>query len=352
MRRSEAHYRNVIYYNLTLLLHLGTANCLIGGYYLNEWGFGSEIKSWWDDEFRDHRDDWGMDRCEVEHREEGGRQRSDLTVIRQGVIILCGELRLPDHDIPWPSHPDNLSDAVSKAIFRGARWAFTSDGVTILLIDCNKSGLPAARVVHRVDLHPFTSGIALDNPETLGTIENKWRGAIAELVPILLGRTSPPALNPDELFVDSVRALLSRPVAAIRAGLSSRAQRDQSFHDSLVRWIVDDQAWPHSLDTWDEEIARAAQLTAYVFAVRLMFYEALRRAEPSLSAMQIASRDAAVAAQVMKVFLADAQSKSGDYATLFLWDKVSEFAFASSEATESWERARLSGPGPTERTWL
>ena len=305
---------------------------------MNEWGFGGEIKSWWDAEFRDHSDDWQIDRCELERKEEGGRRRSDLTVIRGGVALLCGELRLPDHDLPWPSHPDNLSNAVSKALNNNARWAFTSDGVTILLIDCNKSGLPAARVVHRIDLYPFSSRVALDNPETLRKVESQWREAIEELVPILLGRTSPPALNPDDLFVDSVRALLARPVAAIRSGLSDKAQHDERFHNDLVRWIVDDQAWPHSPETWDLEIARAAQLTAYVFAVRLMFYEALRRAEPSLSPIRLASTDPSVAAQIMQVFISEARVKSGDYATLFLWDAVSEFAFTSLEATESWER--------------
>jgi len=305
---------------------------------VNEWGFGGEIKSWWDATFRDHEDDWHITRCELEHTEEGGRQRADLTVLRGGVILLSGELRLPDHDLPWPSHPDNLADAVGKALTRGARWAFTSDGVTLLLIDCNRSGLPAARVVHRLDLYPFTSRTALDNPETLSHIESQWRAAIIDLVPILLGRESPPALNPDDLFVDSVRALLSRPVAAIRTSLSEQAQNDPAFHEGLVRWIVDDQAWPHSPETWEQEIGRAAQLTAYVFAVRLMFYEALRRAEPSLSPITIASKDPSVAARVMRVFFSDARIKSRDYATLFLWDKVSDFAFTSSEATESWQR--------------
>ena len=261
-----------------------------------------------------------------------------MTVIRGGVPLLCGELRLPDHDIPWPTHPDNLADAVGKALSRGARWAFTSDGVEFLLIDCNKSGLPAARVVHRINLYPFTSRTALDNPETLANIESAWREALNELVPILLDRISPPALNPDELFVDSVRALLTRPVASIRAGLFTEAEQDEEFRDDLVRWIVDDQAWPHSRDTWADEVARAARLTAYVFAVRLMFYEALRRAEPSLSQIGIASDDPSVAGRVMQVFLADARSKSRDYATIFIWDKVSQFAFISREATSSWRR--------------
>ncbi|MGH3278504.1 MAG: HsdM family class I SAM-dependent methyltransferase [Trebonia sp.] len=305
---------------------------------MNEWGFGGEIKSWWDAEFRSHRRDWQITRCELENQTVGDRKRSDLTVIRGGVPLLCGELRLPDHDIPWPTHPDNLSDAVGKALTRGARWAFTSDGVEFLLIDCNKSGHPAARVVHRVSLYPFTSRNALDNPDTLANVESAWREALDELVPILLDRVAPPALNPDELFVDSVRALLTRPVAAIRTGLFNEAGRNQRFHDDLVRWIVDDQAWPHSPDTLGDEIARAAQLTAYVFAVRLMFYEALRRSEPTLNQINVASDDPPVAARVMQVFLADARDKSRDYATIFIWDKVSEFAFISSEAIGSWRR--------------
>jgi hypothetical protein len=305
---------------------------------MNEWGFGGEIKSWWDAEFRGHQDDWHIDRCELEHTEEGGRQRSDLTVIRGGVPLMCGELRLPDHDLPWPSHPDNLADAVNKALVRGARWAFTSDSVTLLLVDCNKSGLPVARVVHRMDLLPFSSRTELDNAGMLKRIEERWRDAIAELVPILLGRVSPPALSADDLFVDSLRALLGRPVSAIRTALAARSEADHSFQDSLVRWMTDDQAWPHSAETWDQEIARAANLTAYVFAVRLMFYEALRRSQPSLSTIKLTSADPTVASQLMQVFFEDARRKSGDYATLFVWDGVSAFAFSSTEAAESWQR--------------
>ena len=43
---------------------------------MNEWGFGGEIKSWWDQQIDDHPE-WGLSQCTLEHTEEGSRERAD-----------------------------------------------------------------------------------------------------------------------------------------------------------------------------------------------------------------------------------------------------------------------------------
>ncbi len=304
---------------------------------MNEWGFCGHIASWWDDEARKCTA-WGFDQCELENQGGGDRKRSDLTVPKGGVPLVCGEVRLPDHEVPWPSHPDNLSDAIDKASRRGARWAFTSDGVTLLLLDVHKSGQPIARVVHKLELFPFDDRRDLDSKATLDRVERAWREALSVIAPIVLGERQAPGLSPDDLFVESVRALLWRPVAAIRDALTTRAEADSFFAEGLIRWMVDDQGWPHSDDTWGQELTRAAELTAYVFVVRLMFYEALRRAQPALQPIQLSTTDPTLAADFIAVYFRDARNKSQDYETLFDWDQVCTYAISSAEATEGWSR--------------
>src|SRR5215211_2579245 len=140
---------------------------------MNEWGFAAQVKSWWDAEFARHPD-WRFARCDVETKAEGQRGRSDLTVFSSGVVVLSGELRLPDHPSPSPWHPDNLSNAVLKATNHGARWAITSDATVLLLIDTSRSGPPVSRIVQKVELVPFSNRAELDSAAFLEKVKDAW----------------------------------------------------------------------------------------------------------------------------------------------------------------------------------
>ncbi len=192
---------------------------------MNEWGFAAELKTWWDIEFQQHRD-WRLTRCEVERAMEGSHQRSDLSVLGGGVVRLAGELRLPDHPLASPWHPDNLLDAINKATTMGARWAFTSDATVLLLIDTALSGSPQTRVVQRVDLVPFQNRAQLDSETFLAGVRAAWTDAIRTIAPVVLGLVVPRGMETDELFINSLRALLTAPVAAIRDELNRRRTLD------------------------------------------------------------------------------------------------------------------------------
>ncbi len=305
---------------------------------MNEWEFAGEIKDWWSDEIRRHPQ-WKLQRAAVERGVVGGLQRHDISVFAGGTVVFTGELRLPDHPQASPWLPDNVDGAIHKAHGPGARWCFTSDSQVLLLIEVNRSGPALTRIVERVDLKAFERRAELDSQAFLSQVEQAWREAFRRIAPIIVGQAPPTGMPPDEIFVNSLRALLANPVAAIRDELSDRRLASESFAAELVTWMVDDQGWPHSAQNWPEELDRAARLSAYVFATRLLFYEVLRRSLPKLGKLQLGKElRAALAAGILEAYFKDAREQSGDYQTIFAWDRVSRFALMSDFAVPGWAR--------------
>ena len=305
---------------------------------MNEWEFAGEIKEWWTDEIHRHPQ-WKLQRAAVERGVSGGQQRHDLSVFAGGTVVFTGELRLPDHPHASPWLPENVDGAIHKAHGPGARWCFTSDSQVLLLIEVNRSGPALTRIVERVDLKIFERRAELDSAAFLSQVEHAWREAFRRIAPIIVGQAAPTGMPPDEIFVNSLRALLANPVAAIRDELNDRRLASESFAAELVTWMVDDQGWPHSAQNWPEELDRAARLSAYVFATRLLFYEVLRRSIPKLGRLQLGSQlGADLAAGILEVYFKNAREQSGDYQTIFDWDRVSRFALISDHAVPGWVR--------------
>lgn len=305
---------------------------------VNEWGFGSEIKSWWDAEIARHPE-WGLDRCETESQTEGSRKRSDLVVRDStGQVKLAGELRLPDHPQSHPHDPENLTGAINKALQHGAPYAFTSDGTIFLLIDVAKVGRPLERVVDRIDIIEFEERRDLDDGVFLDRLRDEWNRVLQAIAPVVVGAQEPPGMSPDEMFVESLRALLRAPVASIRRGLHERDASDGSFHDDLIRWMVDEQGWVHNPNELEAEIQRVSSLSAYVFITRLLFYEALRQTHSELDDIRLSGMSAPLAVRHTEAVFELAKRVSGDYQTLFDWDRANEFALITSDAVRGWDR--------------
>lgn len=306
---------------------------------MNEWGFGGEIKSWWDQEIAAHSD-WGLTQCVLEQSTEGSRERADLTILdKSHRPILVVELRLPDHAHPSPYDIDNLNNAAGKAQKAGARWSATSDAASFVLADQHLPGNVLARVQPVQQLARPATRTDLDSPAIRTQIRDAWVELLRRIVPVLTGQAQAVTAAPDELFVESLRALLARPVAAVRDAISARKETDAAFRDSLIRWMVDQQGWSHSSTDFEDEVARVASVSAYVFTTRLLFYEALRRAQPSLARLDLpgGSNPVAAAATVRAMF-EEARRVSGDYETVFQFDEICAYSLLSKSAVEGWNR--------------
>ncbi|MBZ9679640.1 MULTISPECIES: class I SAM-dependent DNA methyltransferase [unclassified Mesorhizobium] len=306
---------------------------------MNEWGFASEISKWWE-QAAAANPSWRLNSVRVEEHVPGSRQRSDLIVFGDNAA-LCGEIRLPDHPRSSPLDFDNLKDAVYKAQARGCRWAFTSDARTLLLIDTQQTGSLITRIVHREEVGSPFSRADLDDPNFLKRVSSTWREAFNSLAPIITGAVKPAGMAADALFVDALRELMAAPVSAIRDAMNERRQSDPEFSGRLIEWMVDDQGWTHNPARWNDEVTRAAKLTAYVFVTRIMFYEALRRTKPQLDPLVMPPAplsSAKLAANTLTFLFGEARRISGDYETLFTWDQVSEYAMMSDSCVPHWRR--------------
>lgn len=305
---------------------------------MNEWNLAAEIKSWWDQEFS-RFPEWNITSCRVEESVPGSGRRSDLFLQGRKGPLMCGELRLPDHPQASPWHPDNMLDAISKATIHGSRYAFTSDGTVLLLIDTTLTGPAPTRVIQKIELLQFTSRSELASASFFAEVRKVWVAALHELALTISEIRKPPGMAADEQFINSLRALLSAPVAAIRDELNAGRKTDKKFEHRLVMWMVDEQGWTHLPTNWEAEVFRAAQLTAYVFTVRLMFYEALRRSQPTLPPLEVpAEATAPIARAVFKAYFDEARDKSQDYETIFNWDGVCEYALVGDAAVAGWRR--------------
>ena len=306
---------------------------------LNEWGFGGEIKSWWDAEFASHPE-WGLSRCALEQTSEGSRERADLTVFDDADRpLLVLELRLPDHQNPSPYDMSNVQNASVKAQTQGARWSATSDAALLVLVDNSRPGQLITRATPHFTLDEAATRSTLDVPARRSAIRASWIALIAELAPVLRGDQLPAPVAPDEFFVESLRALLARPVASIRDAISTRKAEDTAFCERLIRWMVDQQGWSHSLSQFEEEISRVASLSAYVFTTRLLFYEALRRAQPELPAIDLPAAGSPIAAAAaVRAVLEEARRVSGDYDTVFSFDEICDYALIDTSAVLGWRR--------------
>lgn len=306
---------------------------------MNEWGFAAEVSKWWE-QAAAANPTWRFHKVKVEETIPGSRQRSDL-IIQGDQPALCGEIRLPDHVNASPLDFENLKDAVSKALQHGCRWAFTSDTRSLYLIDTHQSGSLITKIVHKEILGDTFRRDELDDPAVLSRISKVWVSALHDLAPIITGQKKPSGMPADALFVEALRELMAAPVAAIRDAMHERRLADTSFQGELIEWMVDEQGWAHDPGKWEAEVNRAAKLTAYVFVMRLLFYEALRRSKQTLESLAFPpapSNSARLAGQMLSFQFGEARRISGDYETLFSWDRVSEYALISDGCIPFWRR--------------
>lgn len=306
---------------------------------MNEWGFGGEIKSWWDATIAKNPE-WRLSRCSIEDTSEGSAKRSDLVVYDDSDRpVLALELRLPDHPNPSPHAIDNIDNALGKANRLGARWSATTDGAEFVLLDNSKAAPTAMRGVPVAPLAVAATRELLTARPTRERIRAAWEDLLCRIAPVLTGQAKPAAVPPDEFFVESLRASLVRPVADIRDEISHLVETDSDFRHDLIRWMVDKQGWTHDKERFDEEVARVAQVSTYVFATRLLFYTALRRAQPGLPSLSLPPEGYPATTQALvEALFQTARKVTGDYETVFTFDDICRYALISESSCRGWVR--------------
>lgn len=305
---------------------------------VNEWSFAGEIKSWWDAEIASSKDHL-LGEVRIEDSLEGDSRRADITLRDSaGSNLLVLELRLPDHRTPDAHDVLNIQNAASKASAMGARWSATSDAKEFVLFDHSKHD---QRLKNRgVPVRPLTHAATrtnLDIPAEKTKIRESWVELLRAISPILTDQERAPTVAPDEFFVDTLRATLRRPLTATRDAISRLKDEDSAFHDNLISWIVDEQGWTHSREAFEQEVERVAELATYVFATRLLFYGALRRAQPDIPELELPdSGNPRLALSSITSLFEQAREVTRDYETVFRIDDVTRWALIDSAACLGW----------------
>jgi hypothetical protein len=95
--------------------------------------------------------------------------------------------------------------------------------------------------VQSYGLIPFVSRRELDSSGLLERQRIAWTHQIERLAPVITGQLVPSGLSADEGFINSLRALMTVPVSAVRDELERRRQGDRRFEQELVTWMVEEQ---------------------------------------------------------------------------------------------------------------
>lgn len=281
----------------------------------------------------------GLGRVTIEESPEGESGRADITLYDAlGHQLLVLELRLPDHADASPASMANIHNAMTKAGAVGARWSATSDGRDVRLLDHSRHDVPLReRAVPVSPLQTPATRAALDVRASYSQIREAWHELLSRLAPVLTGKEAAPAVAPDEFFVDSLHASLARPFAETRDSIFDRQVADPEFSDELIRWMVDKQGWLHDPKQFQTEITRVSQVVTYVFATRLLFYGALRRAQPGLPIFELPrSGNPELTQDAVRSLFAQARVITGDYETVFVFDEVCQWALTSSGSCLGW----------------
>jgi len=283
----------------------------------------------------------------VEEHEAGGRKRLDLMVFNRDLkrVALTGEVKMPDK--PYGrSHLDGelVEDAFEKASQLGSNYYFTWNVNKFTLFATHQEGVPfAERQLWNREVIQIRSSDELRKQAVRDKIAAFWEEVLEQLAQIESGERPFPNLPLDRRFIVRLEDALEDPVSLTFDELSARHGRDEAFREQTTAWMRDEQGWEISSDPQaiQRNLERAARLSCYVLANRLVFYEVLRRRFPSLAALRATSLGTTgqeFEAVINRRFL-DAIETSRDYETIFgNEDFGSRLPFLSNKAVIAWAR--------------
>lgn len=306
----------------------------------NELTFVSDVAGWINQILSVHPE-FPFKQAKVEESTKGSRKRRDLILYdRDGKVALSGEVKMPDaRDGRSPYDEGVVKDAEEKA---RSRYFFTWNVNRFVLWDRQMFDVSLLnRRAREWQILQIKSSDDVSKP----FVEQKLKEVFLQefltvFANIYKGEDFGGHL-PDKHFILMLESFLERPIDLTLGHICETYPANRVFNKNLREWMVE-QGWtvlgtiPE--DQQDELFERAAKLSSYVLATKLIFYEALRRRFPKLKKLSIPSTVDSVdrlEGELAK-FFSRAQEESGDYETLFWPDYGARLPLLPKGAIDGW----------------
>jgi methylase of polypeptide subunit release factors len=312
----------------------------------HEISFCGRIKSWADELFRKHSE-LPFRRVEIEETLGKTRKRSDLRIYdRTNKLVLAGEVKLPGtFEGRDPYHHALVEDAYRKADQAQAQFFFTWNVNKLVLFDRSLWD----KSLYEKRIQEYDLGLNLQTPDDVGRpgVEASVQGFIndffVEFAEIISGAKPDWGMTPDEYFIRAFNSHISWPVKLTSEFLLAKSESDKGFDAQLQEWMAREQGWLviRTPEGWRELVDRAARTICYVFANRLIFYEAVRTKFENLKRLELRS-NVKTPADLNAYFNAAferAIDDSGDYETIFYpseKDWAGPLIFQHPDCADAW----------------
>jgi len=311
---------------------------------LNEWTFTADIASQINAILRD-RPDSRFSNVQVEERGRGSRKRRDLTIYdRQNKIVITGEVKMPDSPEGRSPYQEALvMDAHDKANQIGVEHFFTWNVNKCVLWKTFEKGKPITeRYEEELDAFasPIRSAAELAHPRVKDQL-SRFITKLLERCTALITGDEPLRLFPlDDKFVRVWEAGLLPLVTNTLHAINNLYDKDRTFKAQLNKWMRDDQGWTLSDDeeVLRDNLERAAKLSCYVLANKIVFSKALRLRFCDMDELTIRKsvKTGAALKRTLGDYFAHAMEASNDYETVFRGDFGDELPFLSDAAVDGW----------------
>jgi len=312
----------------------------------HEISFCGRVKSWADELFRE-RSELPFKRVEIEETLSKTRRRSDLRIYdRANKLVLAGEVKLPGTpEGRDPYHHALVEDAYHKADQAQAQFFFTWNVNKLVLFDRSLWD----KSLYEKRIQEYDLGLNLQTPDDVGRpgVEASVQGFIndffVEFAQIVSGAKPDWGMAPDEYFIRAFNSHISWPVKLTSEFLLAKSESDKGFDAQLQEWMAREQGWLviRTPEGWRELVDRAARTVCYVFANRLIFYEAVRTKFENLKRLELRS-SVKTPADLNAYFNAAferAIKESGDYETIFYpseKDWAGPLIFQHPDSADAW----------------
>jgi type I restriction-modification system DNA methylase subunit len=311
---------------------------------INEWTFTADVASQINAILRDHPD-MRFSNVQVEERGKGSRKRRDLTIYdRQNKIVLTGEVKMPDSlEGRSPYQEALVMDAHDKANRIGVEHFFTWNVNKCVLWRTFERGKPITER-YEEELNVFPSPIRKSNELQHPLVKdqlNRFLVRFLDRCSALVSGEEPLKLFPlDDKFIRVWEAGLLPLVAETLQAASEHYKSSKQFKSELDKWMRDEQGLILSSDEaiLRENLDRAAKLSCYVLANKIVFYKALRRRFKKMKALNISTsiKTGGALQLILDEYFAHAMQVSNDYETVFSGDFGDTLPFLSDMAVNDW----------------